>query len=916
MLVGREAEQQAIGSLIAAARLGTSGVLALTGEAGVGKTALLEQAVGVLGEMRVLRATGVEAEREIPFAMLLQLLRPALDVLDAIPPSQAEVLAAALALPRSPGPSPTGPVDRFAVGAAVLSLLCRFADDVPAAVIVDDLHLADAPSVEALVFAARRLGADAVAVILGVRTPDGEGIVADLPALRISGVGLDDARALVSSTRVVTDEQLELLHRATQGNPLALLELGAGDRAVLDSVESGLPLRVPGALADAFGRRLDGLDGECRAVLLAAAVSGPDLRLVVATCERLGLDPARLADAEEHGLVALSGGRVEFRHPLLRAAAYSASSAPARRETHRAAAEVLPAAESDRRAWHLAEAVWHPDDDIADLLSEAGDRAAGRGAFAVAAAAYERSAHLTVAHRRRGERMLRAAELAWVAGDGGWAQGLLDELPSVESSHVAATAAAVRLRASIAAHTGSLRDAVELFESAADRAESADETAVALADAVHTTMYLGDARAAATLTERLAAVAPRVVGARARAVTLMATGIAGVLAGRGGIDAIHTAAALFETDPGVREEPRRLFWLMLAPLFLRDATSGDRLRELVDEVRGAAGIGALPAVLFHVALDQATTAAYPRGEANYAEAVRLARETGQTTELAMALAGLSRLEARLGRPDDCRVHAEEARRLCRARDIHLGEAWLTYAAGDLALSMGEPERAIDLFGSLLSLLGERGLDDPDLVPAPELVDALVRVGREDEARSTAEGLAADAHRKGQPWARARADRAMGLVAADDDIDRWFRAALERHRDTPDVFETARTLLAYGERLRRARRHVDAREPLRAAHDHFHRLGCALWQDRAAAELAAAGVRVPAAAANATSLLTPQELQVSLLLVDGHTTREAAAALFLSPKTVEYHLRKVYVKLGIGSRPELAALIAGGANGEA
>jgi len=907
--VGRDAEQQAIDQLFAAARLGTSGVLAVSGEAGAGKTALLRHAESSLGDMRVLRATGIEAEREIPFAMLLQLLRPALDQLGTIPTAQADALAAALALPGSSGAA--APVDRFAVGAGLLSLLCRYAEDCPLAVVVDDLHLADAPSIEALVFAARRLDADPIAVLVGIRTPEGEGPAVDLPTLPIGGVELTDARTLLAGTRPMTDEQLQLLHRATHGNPLALLELGAGDREVIDSLESGLPLRVPHALADAFGRRLQDLDDRCRAVLLVATVCGAELGLVLAACERLGLDPQHLADAEDRGLVSLAGGRVEFRHPLLRAAAYSAAPAPQRRDAHRAAAQALPASEVDRRAWHLAESSWRPDAEIADLLASAGDRAAGRAAYAVAAAAYERSAWLTPSDALQGDRMRRAAELAWAAGDGGRALQLLQRTAVGRSTEpVTSTAAELQLRASIAAHAGSLREAVSLFEAAAECAESADDVAASLADAVQATFYLGDARGAAQLAERLASVAPHVVDPRAHALTLMAMGIAGVLAGQGGIDDIRAAAALFEADPAVRDEPHRLSWLMLAPLFLRDVASGDRLREIVEDLRSSAGIGALPAVLFHVALDQATTAQYARGEANFAEAVRLARETGQATELALSLAGLSRLEARLGQSDECLAHIEEARALCRARDIHLGEAWLEYAAGDLALSMGEADKAIGRFTVLLALLVEQGLNDPDLDPAPELVDALVRVGRDDDAARTADRFATGARSKGQPWALARADRACGLVAPDDDIDRWFESALDRHGQTADVFETARTLLSYGERLRRARRHADAREPLSQAHELFTRLGCIIWSDRAAAELAATGVRVRASAVSATSLLTPQELQVSLLLVDGRTTREAAAALFLSPKTVEYHLRKVYVKLGITSRGQLAEVLAG------
>ena len=277
MLVGRQAEQQAIDRLVTGARLGTSGVLAVLGEPGVGKTALLDDAASRLGEMRVLRATGLESEREIPFAMLLQLVRPALGALDGIPSIQADALSTALALPDASGRADGR--DRFTIGAAVLSLICRYAEDGPVAVVVDDLQFADAPSTNALVFAARRLAADPVAMLLGVRSPEGLALVAGLPSLSLGGLDLDAARLLVerASGGAATDEHVRLLHRATDGNPLAMLELRAADLDVIESVATGLPLRVPRAVADAFGRRLDQLDAACRAALLVAAVCGADL---------------------------------------------------------------------------------------------------------------------------------------------------------------------------------------------------------------------------------------------------------------------------------------------------------------------------------------------------------------------------------------------------------------------------------------------------------------------------------------------------------------------------------------------------------------------------------------------------------------------------------------------------------------
>ncbi|KAF2413988.1 hypothetical protein B1729_06845 [Microbacterium sp. B35-04] len=925
MLVGRRAEQQEIARLGAAARLGTSGVLAVRGEAGVGKTALLDDAVSQLDGMQVLRATGLESEREIAFATLLQLLRPALGALGGIPSTQADALAAALALPGASGPADGR--DRFTIGAAVLSLVCRFAEDGPVAVVVDDLHLADAPSSSALVFAARRLAADPVVALFGSRSPEGDGLVAGLRTLTLGGVDLESARTILQHApgAAVADERVRVLHRATEGNPLAMLELRAADLGVVESLDTGLPLRVPRAVIDAFGRRLSTLDAGCRSALLVAAVCGADLRFVTDACEAHGVDVARLDAAEDAGLIAVRDGHVGFRHPLLRAAVYSGASAHERRAAHRAAAEAASPGDVDRRAWHLSEATSHPDAAIAGLLAEAGDHAVARAAYSVASGAFERSARLTPEAGTRAARLLRAADTAWEAGDGERAVSLLDrrgrdavsevagrvEAPAgVEVGSAADDVREIELRASVAARTGSLREALDILLRAADHAASADAATVALADAVHATYYLGDARTASALADRIAGLRPEVTTTRAHALGLMASGMAKTLAGLGGADEIRAAVPLLETDPELGRDPRRLSWLMLAPLYLRDATSGVRLRELVDEVRGAAGIGALPALLFHVAVDEATTSAsWVRAEANFAEAIRLATETGQTTELAMSLAGLARLDSRAGRADACRAHGEAARTHCAARDIHVGEAWVGHAFGDLELSLGRPGIAAELFADLIVLLARLGLDDVDLWPGPEYGDALMRIGRREDALATATLYRTRAAAKGQPWACARGDRAMGIAAAEDDADDLFASALDWHEQTLDRFETARTRLAYGERLRRSGRRKDARVQLRAAFDDFTELGASVWRDRAATELTATGEHVRATSGNAVEDLTPQELQVSVLLAEGRTTREAAAALFLSPKTVEYHLRKAYTKLGIGSRAELTRALA-------
>ena len=420
-------------------------------------------------------------------------------------------------------------------------------------------------------------------------------------------------------------------------------------------------------------------------------------------------------------------------------------------------------------------------------------------------------------------------------------------------------------------------------------------------------MYLVDTTALRRVEARLATVLPDVTDPVSRAVGLAASGASGVLLGRDSTSRLRDAVALLaDVDPLVH--PAALPWLMLAPLFLRDARSGAELRALVDQVRSQVGVGALPDVLFHVARDQATTSAWDRAAANYDESARLARETGQGGALAMALAGLAWLESREGRSAACRAHAADASVLCRDRSMHFGEIWCELALGDLALSEGGSDEAATRFLDLTARLEQLGVRDPDLHPGPELVDALLRTGRVAAAHEVADRFVVAAAASGRPWTRGRADRALGLVAPEDVFDVHFESALGRHGQTRDLFERARTQLAYGMRLRRAGRRVDARAHLRDALCTFDDLGAVRWAANARTELEATGEKVTPRAGVGRDALTPQELQVCLLLVDGRTTREAAAALFLSPKTVEYHLRKVYTRLGIHSRDELAVVL--------
>jgi DNA-binding CsgD family transcriptional regulator len=363
--------------------------------------------------------------------------------------------------------------------------------------------------------------------------------------------------------------------------------------------------------------------------------------------------------------------------------------------------------------------------------------------------------------------------------------------------------------------------------------------------------------------------------------------------------------AVLEHCAELRDDPRLLAWAAMGPLWLREAAIGPTLADQALMVaRRASAVGVLPFLLTHVATDQGASDRWAEAQAGFHEAIGLARETRQRTDLAYSLARLAHLEARQGKQELSRLHADEALGLSRDLDLGLVEIWALAALGELDLSLGRPEAALAHFEQQRALLTSRNIRDADLSPVPELVETWLRFGHDDEAAVAAKEFGQEAAAKAQPWAQARAARCQGLMAAEGESDRSFETALTLHAKTPDGFETARTHLAYGARLRRERQRLRARDHLRAAIDIFDRLGADPWSDRARAELAATGETARRRDPATINDLTPQELQIALSLADGRTTREAAAALFLSPKTVEYHLRNVYRKLSIGSRTEL------------
>jgi len=902
MLVGRDHERREIRQALARARGGTSATLALAGEPGIGKTALLGYAAEQAAGMQLLRARGIESEAQIPFGSLLELIRPALLMLEKIPEPQAAALEGALAL------RPGAAHDRFAVGAATLSLLAAYAEQAPVAVLVDDAQWLDGSSAQALLFAFRRLLADPIAVFVAVL--EGEPSLldgADLPALRIGGLTSDEAAMLVGG---LAAEEAGRLHGATAGNPLALLEL-ASDPHDLALAPEGAPVLVSTRISRAFLQRAGGLDQAARQALVLAATSDTgDLPVLERAAAGLGIDLSALAAAESAGLVSLQSGVVEFRHPLARSAIYAGAPASERRAAHRALATALPDRDVDRRAWHLAAAAAGTDERASAALEQAGVRGRDRSAYATATAAFERAGRLTADGERRARLLWESAEAGWLAGFTDRAVALLGEARAATSDPVTLVGID-ELAGHIATRCGPVMRGYAILTAAAERADP--ERAVAmLAEAALACFIAGNPVEMRSVASRSQALLPADPSPRTRFLAAMTAGMTRIVGGdaAAGAEAVLQAVTLAENSPELREDLQLIPWMALGPLFLRQTGAGRPLLDhALQTARARAAAGALPYVLNLVARDQASTDSWAAAGANYQEAIDLARESGQQTELTSGLAGLAWLQARRGREQECRASAAEALRLCHELGAALIEIWTTAALGELELALGDAARAAGHFEHQQQLLHHLSITDADLSPAAELADAYNRLGLGEEAQRSAAEYMAAASAKGQPWPLARALRCQGLLAADTGFAPYFEEAIRLHEQTPDAFETARTRLAYGERLRRARNRVLAREQLRAAADTFERLGARPWADRARTELAATGETRRRRDPSTIEELTPQELQIALLLTAGKTTRETAAALFLSPKTVEYHLRHVYQKLGIHSRDELAQALA-------
>ncbi len=898
-MVGRDREREVLGRLLNAGRVGEGGVLVVHGEPGVGKTALLEWTIGEGRQFRVVRTVGVEGEMELPFAALQQLCSPILDRSERLPDPQRAALNVAFGLSAGEAPNP------FLVGLAVLGLLSEAAEEQPLLCVVDDAQWLDRASARALAFVARRLLAEKIALIFAAREP-GE-VLAGLPELHVLSLGHRDSRTLLESAlpAPLDEHVLDRIVAETRGNPLALLELPRGLTPTQLAGGFGLPAAVPlsASIEESFTRRLANLPGDARRLLLVAAADpAGDTALVWQAAHRLGIPKSAAETVEAEDLLEF-GAQVVFRHPLVRSAVYRAAGPKERRAVHRALAEATdPQIDPDRRAWHRAQAASTPDEDVAAELERSAGRAQARGGLAAVAAFLERAAALTPESTRRAQRLLAAAGAKRDAGDLEGALGLLAGVQAGALDELG-RARADLLRGRIALEQQRGSDAGRLFLSAASRLEPLDPE---LARETYLEALGG------AMTSDVEVVRAPAVAAAARAAP------PGSASART-VDVLLDAFAIRVTDGYAAAAPT--FARALELLLAGDVSDEDVGRQLSVSNTRNGNIVALEMwddeALHRLAVRQ----------------VQLARDAGALVHLQFALSFLARSQMLAGELTAAARALEEARSISEAT----GNPAVVNAPMILAAWRGHETPASELIEATSAQAATRrwtsnnyarsvlynGLGrheaardaaweamQPDPIGygtylVPELAEAASRTGDRALLESALEWLSERTRVISSPWASGIEARVRALLSDGETAESQYQQSIEHLARTRLRLELARTHLLYGEWLRRERRRLDARKHLRTALEAFTSMGAEAFASRAERELLATGERARKRTVGTRDQLTPQETQIARLAANGHTNREIAAQLFISPSTVEYHLRKAFRKLDVKSRTQLA-----------
>ncbi|MFC5186079.1 AAA family ATPase [Actinomadura harenae] len=900
VFISRRPERQRLEGLLHAARDGRGGSVVVHGEPGIGKTALLEHVSAAVPGFGHLRTVGREFAGEVPYSALEELCGPVLDERRALPGPQRVALEVALGLRDG------DPPDRFRVGLAVLGLLSEAAGDRPIACLVDDAQWIDHASLQALAFAARRLAREPVAFLFALRDPRDAPPLDGLPRMPLTGLGPDAARNLLDSRlHTSLDERVrERIITETKGNPLALLSLHHGvDRAGLAggfALPEVQPLQE--RIAASYRTRLAALPEETRRLLLVAAAEPlGDPLLLWKAAGHLGLGEGAMAPAEADGLLEI-GVRVRFAHPLVRSAVYCSAAPGDRRAAHRALADATESAtDRDRRAWHGAQAAEKPDEDIATELERCADRARGRGGVAAAAAFLARAGELSPDPARRAPRALAAAELKFRAGAAPDALRLL-EVARAGPLGRAGLATAELLAAQLAAHAGQGRQAPLLLRTAAVRLAAHDrplarETCL---DAVAAAMWAGRIAGPGALTAAVRAVASAVPdAAETRPLDLLLDGLILQLT-RGHRAAVPLMRRAVDAFLGQAGESR---WLWLACSVATDLWDEAAWRVLSERqatlARESGALTSLPTALHYRALAHIHAGEFA-GAADLVDEAYAVEEAGGTAGVSCADLALRAWRGDQGGTSEA---IATSARVAHERGEGRTLSAIDYAAAVLHNGSGDHASALKI---ALSACED---DEPGFhtfLP-PELVEAAALAGRPSLAVPVVERLAERAEASGTAWATGIALRSRALLSTGPETGELYAAAIEHLSRSEAVLHLARTHLLYGEWLRREGRRRDAITHLRTAHQRLTSAGAAGFARRAARELAAVGERPPKAAASPWGGLTAQEARVAALVAAGATNREAAERLFLSPRTVDAHMRNILRKLGLASRKALRDL---------
>ena len=875
----------------------------------MGKTALLDYAAVRAEGMTVVRALGVEYEAELQFSGLLELTRPLFEYLDEIPPAQAEALKSALGL------GEPKPYDRFTICAATLSLIAAAAEASPLLILVDDAHWLDLATDDALLFSAKRLVADSVAIVLAVR----EGIerTFNAPALdqhELSALGPHEVAVLLAgdAERPVAPEVADTLCRATHGNPLAIVELGDLLSAEQLVGREPLPDPVPAGpmLERAFAWRAEKLQHESRAALLVAAVSlSDDLETIAAALASLGVERGALEPVEDAGLITLADGRVSFRHPLVRSAVFHGAAPSERRTAHRALAEALrEQRDAERFAWHLASAAIGADEEAAIALEFAATQAQARSSYAAAAAALERSAALTADEDARPRRLFGAADAALSAGRPDDARTLLIEPLAQRDPRL--RAGALRLLGRIDYLEGRPKQAGAVLVEAAELLADIDRPlAVEICtEACSAQLGVADPEGMLAAADRAVDLAEDLSNGDLRELVTLTRGWVLCYVGRSaeGVPLLEQAVAAAE---GAELDPLGLMRISGALEWLD--RSRDAYRYALDDVgraRTDGAVGLLPYLLYQQAWHGARAGLLREAFAAGSEGLVLSRELELWLPRLQALLVLAAITARRGAEEECMSYVDEVLGPLEDTGLVGYRVWLGHSQALLAVSLARHDDAVRELEAVARGLQEYGIHSRVILPLCELAEVHARAG--DSTASEAALTAYEGSTEPQsPIGRATAARARALLAPDEALDEAFEEALSLHEESDDLWSLARTRLAFGERLRRAGHRREAREQLRTALSAFEAQGADAWAERARAELRASGETLRRRRSWEQEELTPQELQISLHVAQGMTNREVGAALFLSHKTIEFHLGRVYRKLGMHSRAELISRFA-------